>query len=77
MKHLIEIYNIEADELLEELEVPATRKKELFKLMGWQNAEDDIYVYDLTPQQLQVIEEWMGRKIGGPGLIVQLAGEAD
>lgn len=77
MKNIIEIFNLETDELLEEIEVPFSRKKELFNLMGWQNAEDEIYVYDLAPLQLQVIEEWIGKKIGGPGLVVQLAGEAD
>jgi hypothetical protein len=77
MKHVIFIFDIETEELLERIEVPASRKKELADLMAWLEPEDEIYGYDLSVQQSHVLEEWTGRKINAPGRIAQLAGEAD
>jgi hypothetical protein len=77
MKYLIEIYDIETEAHLEDIEIPPHRKKELAVLMGWEDPENEIYVYDLSAQQLKVLEEWTGRKIAGSGRTVQLAGVAD
>jgi hypothetical protein len=77
MKHVIDTYDVGTEEHLECIELPVSRRKELFELMGWQKTEDEIYVYDLSEQQLEIIEGWIGRKISSSGHLAQLAGEAD
>ena len=53
MKHVIDIYDVGTEEHLECIELPVSRRKELFKLMGWKKTEDEIYVYDLSEQQME------------------------
>jgi hypothetical protein len=77
MKHVIFIFDIESEELLESIEIPASRKKALAELMDWQEPEDEIYGYDLSAHQLRVLEDWTGRKIVAPGRLAQLSGIAD
>lgn len=62
MKHFIEIFDGKTEEFVERIELPASRKEELANLMNWQAQEDEIYVYDLAPEQLRRLEEWTGKK---------------
>ena len=53
MKHVIDIYDVGTEEHLECIELPVSRRKELSKLMGWKKTVDEIYVYDLSEQQME------------------------
>lgn len=77
MKHIIDIFDADTEEHVESIDIPVYRKKALSTLVGWHEPEDEMYCYDLSAQQLIVIEEWAGRKIGAPDRIAQLAGLAD
>lgn len=77
MKHVIAMFDAETEKLIELVELPANRKKDLSDLMGWQAPEDEIYDYNLSPQQFKVLEIWTGRTINSTGRIAQLACIAD
>jgi hypothetical protein len=73
MKHVIEIFDKETEELLKTVEVPPERKSELADLMGWKAPEDEIYGYDLTSAQLRVLEVWTKTQFSEAQYIIQLA----
>lgn len=77
MKHIVRVFDIKTEEFLEAIEIPAYRKNELFDLMGWQDPEDEIYCYNLSAQQLKVLEEWTNREICSPDRLAVLAGYSD
>ncbi|MBD9439431.1 hypothetical protein [Pseudomonas sp. PDM04] len=73
MKHVVEVFDRQSEELQESIEIPSAREAELADLMGWKSLEDAIYVYDLNAGQLREIERWTGAHIAETGHIVQLA----
>jgi hypothetical protein len=77
VKHVIQIFDTHTEKLLEFIEIPNYRKKELSKLMGWQDPEDEIYCYYLSAQQLSSIEKWTSRHLRSENLTVVIAGVAD
>lgn len=74
MRHIIEIFDEGTEKLVDSIEIPAIREKDLVRLMGWQEPEDELYGYNLSMQQVKVLEEWTGRVINSPNRIVQLVG---
>ncbi|RON10730.1 hypothetical protein BK659_04250 [Pseudomonas brassicacearum] len=72
MKHVIEVFDKQTEELLLSVEVPNSRQEELTKLMGWQNPEDEFDGYDLSPEQVETLEGWTGKILRGMDHIVQL-----
>ena len=48
MKHVVEVFDRQSEELQESIEIPSAREAELADLMGWKSHEDAIYVYDLN-----------------------------
>ena len=77
MKHVIQIFDAHTEKLLEFIEIPDCRKKELSKLMGWQDPEDEIYCYYLSAQQLITLENWTNRHLVSENFTVVIAGVAD
>jgi hypothetical protein len=77
MKNLITIFDAKTEELVETIRIPASRKTELFDLMGWKNEEDEIYGYDLSAYQLAVIGKWLERDLNSPIWLVQLVSAAE
>ncbi|WP_275629287.1 hypothetical protein [Pseudomonas sp. 273] len=77
MRHIIDIFDINTDSLLKSVDIPSHREKDLAQLMGWQTPEDEIYGYDLSFQQVKILEEWTGMKIDLPDSIAQLIGVED
>ena len=73
MKHVIEVFDRETEELRESIEIPSARHAELADLMGWKDPEDAIYVYDLSAEQLRQIEKWTGSQFEETRHIIQLA----
>ncbi|MDD1977878.1 MULTISPECIES: hypothetical protein [Pseudomonas] len=72
MKHVIEVFDSKTEELLKTVEIPSTRLAELVELMGWEDPEDEIYVYDLSPEQLSTIAEWTHTQFSETNNIIQL-----
>jgi hypothetical protein len=77
MKHCIELYDIETGEHLGDIDIPVSRTQELAGLMGWSDPEVEIYIYELSTNQVKVLEEWTGRIFSAPGRIAHLAAKAD
>ena len=73
MKHVIEVFDSETENLIKTVEIPSARKAELVELMGWTEPEDAIYVYDLSPEQLRKIGEWTDTQFTTKNNIIQLA----
>jgi hypothetical protein len=63
-----------AEELIEAIEIPRIRKKELFVLMKWQEPQNEIFGHDLPDHQVKIITEWIGRDRSSPRWVVQLIG---
>lgn len=74
IENTLGIFDAQTEELIEAIEIPVARKKELFDLMKWQEPEDEIFGYDLTDYQVKVIGGWIGRDLGSARWVVQLMG---
>jgi hypothetical protein len=72
MKHVIEVFDRQTEELLLSVEIPGSRHEELKKLMNWQQPEDEFDGYDLSPEQVKILEDWTEKSLMGEGHIVQL-----
>ncbi|MCK1792972.1 DUF7683 domain-containing protein [Pseudomonas violetae] len=72
MKHVIEVFNRQTEELLLSVEVPNTHHEDLVKLMDWQTPEDEFDGYDLSPEQVRTLEVWTDKILGDPNHTVQL-----
>ncbi len=72
MKHVIEIFDRQTEDILLSVEVPESRHEALKTLMDWQQPSDEFDGYDLSPEQIRVLEDWTGRSLMGANHIVQL-----
>ncbi|WP_339526986.1 DUF7683 domain-containing protein [Pseudomonas sp. EL_65y_Pfl2_R96] len=72
MKHVIEVFDKQTEELLLSVEIPRNRHDKLAKLMDWQTVEDEFDGYDLSPEQVQTLEAWTGKSLKDANHIVQL-----
>jgi hypothetical protein len=72
MKHVIEVFDRQTEELLLSVEISESRHESLRKLMNWQQPEDEFDGYDLSPEQVKVLEDWTGKLLMGKNNIVQL-----
>lgn len=72
MRHVIEVFNRTTEELIFSVEIPGDRREELRTLMNWQHPEDEFDGYDLTPDQVKTLENWVGKGMNDVNNIVQL-----
>ncbi|MBA4360347.1 hypothetical protein HP062_27585 [Pseudomonas sp. B14-6] len=72
MKHVIEVFDRQTEDLLLTVEVPASRRKDLRVLMNWQQPDDEFDGHDLSAEQVKVLEDWTGKSLMGANNIVQL-----
>jgi hypothetical protein len=72
MKHVIEVFDSRTEDLLLTVDVPASRSEALRTLMNWQQPDDEFDGYDLSPEQIKVLEDWTGKPLMGANKIVQL-----
>jgi hypothetical protein len=72
MKHVIEVFDKRTEELLQSVEVPSDRREDLAKLMNWLQPEDEFDGYDLSPEQIDALEQWTGKALNDENHIVQL-----
>lgn len=72
MKHVIEVFDRLTEHLLLSVELPDSRKEALRTLMNWQKPGDEFDGYDLSPEQVRVLEDWTEKSLMGANHIVQL-----
>ncbi|KAA0996739.1 hypothetical protein FQ192_02930 [Pseudomonas sp. ANT_J12] len=72
MKHVVEVFDRQTEDLLLTVDVPASRREALRTLMNWQQPDDEFDGYDLSPEQIKVLEDWTGKPLMGANHIVQL-----
>jgi len=72
MKHVVEVFDRQTEQLLMDVDVPADRYDDLKRLMNWQEPEDEFDAEDLSPAQIKVLESWIGKSLMGETHIVQL-----
>ncbi|WP_434652690.1 DUF7683 domain-containing protein [Pseudomonas sp. R3-56] len=72
MKPTVEVFNATTEELLQSVEVPSVFIDQLAALMGWSKPEDFCFGYDLSPQQIKIIEEWTRTTLDGDNRIIQI-----
>lgn len=72
MRHVVEVFERQTEELLESVEIPSNRSEELRNLMNWRQPEDGYDCYDLSPEQVKTLERWTGKSLTDGDHIVQL-----
>lgn len=72
MKHVVEVFDRQTEDLLLTVDVPASRSEALRTLMNWQQPDDEFDGYDLSPEQIKVLEDWTGNPLMSANNIVQL-----
>ncbi|EJM15707.1 hypothetical protein PMI22_04166 [Pseudomonas sp. GM21] len=72
MKHVIEVFDRQTEDLLLTVDVPASRRKALRALMNWQQPDDEFDGHDLSSEQVKVLEDWTGKSLLGANNVVQL-----
>lgn len=72
MKHVIEVFDRQTEDLLLTVDVPGSRRKALRVLMNWLQPDDEFDGHDLSPEQVKVLEDWTGKSLMGANNIVQL-----
>lgn len=71
MKHYITGYDKITEQMVFQLEIPKSYIPQLFKIMNWQDEEDQIYVYNLTAQQVTEIATWLNTALDPDAYIFQ------
>ncbi|MFL1513676.1 DUF7683 domain-containing protein [Pseudomonas prosekii] len=72
MKHVVEVFDSQTEDLLLTVDVPASRREALKILMDWQQPDDEFDGQDLSPEQVEILEDWTGKPLMGANRIVQL-----
>ncbi|MHC8310670.1 DUF7683 domain-containing protein [Pseudomonas sp. GT1P32] len=72
MRHVLEIFEKQTEELLQSVEIPANRSEELRQLMNWLKPEEGFDCYDLSPEQVETLQNWTGTNLDNRNHIVQL-----
>ena len=73
MQHEILAFDKKTEELAFSIEIPADQYEELSQLMSWSKPEDAIYEYDLSPEQVGLLESMIGKTFNSPHYIFQLS----
>jgi len=72
MKHVIEVFDRNSEELILSVDIPQHRTESLKILMNWQQPGDEFDGYDLSDEQIKVLEDWTGERLLNKQLMVQL-----
>jgi hypothetical protein len=73
MTHVIYAFNGSTEALIFEVPISAEDIEQLRVIMNWNDAEDELYGYDLDFQQLAQLETLTGRSFYDPQYDYQLA----
>lgn len=72
MKYVVEIFDRETEELLDEVELPADCDDQLSQIMGWTEAQRGDEGYNLSAKQLAEVAHLAGRRLDEPAHLYQL-----
>lgn len=72
MIHVVEVFDQKTEDLLFSVKIAACHTEALKVLMNWQHPEDEFDGYDLSEDQIKILEEWTGEKLLGASRIIQL-----
>jgi len=73
MQHEILAFDKKTEGVAFSIEIPADQYDKLSDLMSWSEPEDAIYEYDLSPEQVGLLERMTGKTFNSPDYIFQLS----
>ena len=73
MKHSILAFDRTNEQLAFDIELPDDQFAQLAEIMAWQDPDDVIYEYDLSPEQVNRLEALTGKAFSSPDYIFQLS----
>ncbi|MCX4064491.1 hypothetical protein OR626_09700 [Pseudomonas sp. S1Bt30] len=73
MQHEILAFDKKTEGVAFSIEIPADQYDKLSGLMSWSEPEDAIYEYDLSPEQVGLLERMTGKTFNSPDYIFQLS----
>lgn len=76
MNHTICAFDKMTELMIFEIEIPQQNHPKLKEIMGWTEPEDEIFGYDLSSRQIQLIEELLGQRIYDRRYVFQLSSYA-
>ncbi|MCU1774224.1 MULTISPECIES: hypothetical protein [Pseudomonas] len=72
MKHIVEVFDQKTEVLLLSVDIAEHHEDALKVIMNWKQPEDEFDGYDLSEEQISILEDWTGKKLSGVNRIVQL-----
>ncbi|MBA5982382.1 MULTISPECIES: DUF7683 domain-containing protein [Pseudomonas] len=72
MKHIVEVFDQKTEVLLLSVDIAEHHEDALKVLMNWKQPEDEFDGYDLSEEQINILEDWTGKQLSGVNRIVQL-----
>ena len=72
MKHIVEVFDQKTEVLLLSVDIAEHHEDALKVLMNWKQPEDEFDGYDLSEEQINILEYWTGKQLSGVNRIVQL-----
>ena len=76
MMHTISAFDKTTALMVFEVEIPVKNLPELKVIMAWTEPEDEIFGYDLSSRQIQLLEELLGQRIYDQRYVFQLSSYA-
>lgn len=76
MSHTISAFDKMTELMVFEIEIPQQNHPKLKEIMGWTEPEDEIFGYDLSSRQIQLLEELLGQRVYDQRYIFQLSSYA-
>ena len=76
MSHTISAFDKMTELMVFEIEIPQQNHPKLKEIMGWTELEDEIFGYDLSSRQIQLLEELIGQRIYDQCYVFQLSSYA-
>jgi hypothetical protein len=72
VKHIVEVFDQKTEVLLLSVDIAEHHEDALKVLMNWKQPEDEFDGYDLSEEQINILEDWTGKQLSGVNRIVQL-----
>ena len=72
MRHIVEVFDQKTEVLLLSVDIAEHHEDALKVLMNWKQPEDEFDGYDLSEEQINILEDWTGKQLSGVNRIVQL-----
>ncbi|MEB0203976.1 hypothetical protein [Pseudomonas sp. CCC3.1] len=76
MIHTISAFDKTTELMVFEIEIPQQNHPKLKSIMGWTELEDEIFGYDLSSENIQLLEELLGQRIYDQRYVFQLSSYA-